>query len=95
MGAALKGKPEDSLNPPNGIEIVRINRNTGLLASPDDPNSIFEVFRIGGAPTIEQNYDDRGYDDNRERRDDGISSEISKIIGSDGRELGETLILED
>lgn len=93
MGAALKGKPEDSLNPPNGIEIVRINRNTGLLASPDDPNSIFEVFRIGSAPTVEQNYDDsRTYEENA-----GFSDERdpNKMVDSAGREMGETSILED
>ena len=53
MGMALDGKPEGNLNPPNGIETVRINRETGLLATPGDTNTIFEVFRIENVPSTE------------------------------------------
>ncbi|MDF3054230.1 MAG: ponA [Gammaproteobacteria bacterium] len=69
MGAALKGKPEDTLNPPNGIEVVRINRDSGLLASPEDPNSIFEVFVMGTAPIQEH--------------EDQVSDEVDETINPD------------
>ena len=45
MEEALEGKPESIMAQPDGIVTVRINRDTGLRARPDDPDSIFEVFR--------------------------------------------------
>jgi penicillin-binding protein 1A len=93
MGTALKGKPEDSLNPPNGIEVVRINRNTGLLGSPDDPNSIFEVFRIGSSPTQEQNYDEGNRDG--EYNPDANNVDPNRMADGEEGEIGETSILED
>ncbi|AFC87119.1 penicillin-binding protein, 1A family [Frateuria aurantia DSM 6220] len=46
MGAALKGLPLNSLPMPPGISTVMINRDTGLPASPGDPNAIPEQFKI-------------------------------------------------
>lgn len=53
MRVALEGKPEATLPPPDDIVTVRINRRTGFLASPDDEDSTFEVFRADNVPTEE------------------------------------------
>jgi penicillin-binding protein 1A len=36
--------------PPKNIVFVRINKNTGLLTKPEDPDSYFEAFRKGTEP---------------------------------------------
>ncbi|HET9843224.1 MAG TPA: penicillin-binding protein 1A [Gammaproteobacteria bacterium] len=51
MGYALKNKPEKTLPEPPGIVTVRIDPNTGLLASPGATNAIFEVFKEENVPT--------------------------------------------
>jgi penicillin-binding protein 1A len=51
MGAVLDGVPEKSLIQPKGMITARIDPKTGLLAGPNTPNAIFEVFRAGHAPT--------------------------------------------
>lgn len=55
MKVVLEGRPEVAMTQPNGIVTVRINRDTGLRAQPDEPGAIFEVFREeelpGYAPT--------------------------------------------
>ena len=54
MRAAHQGKPvEDFPPPPPGVVQVRINRNTGALASPDDPFAVKEVYLAGTEPTAE------------------------------------------
>jgi penicillin-binding protein 1A len=52
MGPALKNvRPADDPFPrPFGIEEARIDPNTGLLVSADDPDSIFEFFETGHLP---------------------------------------------
>lgn len=45
MKPALEGRPESFMAQPDGIVTVRINRDTGLRARPDEPDTIFEVFR--------------------------------------------------
>ena len=52
MGTALKGVPlaADPYPTPLGIEQARIDANTGLLVSADDPDSIFEYFESGHLP---------------------------------------------
>ncbi len=54
MKEALEGKPEESLPPPSNIVTVRINRETGLLADPEDADSFFEVFVANNVPQEEQ-----------------------------------------
>jgi len=50
MGAALSGKPEKPLKMPPDIVTVRIDPKTGLLASADQRDAIFEVFRTQNVP---------------------------------------------
>ncbi|WP_267257204.1 penicillin-binding protein 1A [Coxiella endosymbiont of Ornithodoros maritimus] len=51
MRAALQGQPKASLPQPPGTVMVRIDPHTGLLASPNQPESRFEIFRQRYAPT--------------------------------------------
>ncbi|MGE5624862.1 MAG: penicillin-binding protein 1A [Bacillota bacterium] len=55
MGPALKGVPipKDIFPRPFGIEEARIDPNTGLLVSADNPDSIFEFFETGKLPQKE------------------------------------------
>ncbi len=46
MGTVLKGLPLNSLPMPPGISTVQINRDSGLPTSPDDPNSMNEIFKV-------------------------------------------------
>jgi penicillin-binding protein 1A len=50
MAVALKDMPESHMRRPDGIVTVRINPETGQLASPNDPDAIFELFRSELAP---------------------------------------------
>ncbi len=50
MRAALTGMPLRTMPQPPEIVTARIDPQTGLLASPDQKNSIFEVFRQGQEP---------------------------------------------
>jgi len=50
MKAALEGAPEHSMAQPNGLVTVRINRDTGLRAGPNEQGAIFEVFREEDIP---------------------------------------------
>jgi penicillin-binding protein 1A len=52
MGPALHDVivPKDIFPRPFGIEEARIDPNTGLLVSADDPDSIFEFFETGHLP---------------------------------------------
>ncbi len=50
MRTALKGVPPQHLPQPRGLVSVRIDAKTGLLATPNTEESIFELFREGSAP---------------------------------------------
>ncbi len=50
MKTALKGMPEAIMERPEGLVNVKINAETGELASADDTNVVFEVFREELAP---------------------------------------------
>ncbi|MEX2365808.1 MAG: penicillin-binding transpeptidase domain-containing protein, partial [Pseudohongiellaceae bacterium] len=50
MKVVLEGTPERNMAQPDGLVTVRINRNNGLRACPDDPDAIFEVFREDNVP---------------------------------------------
>lgn len=63
MKVALDGKPEDSLPQPDDVVNVKIDRYTGLLASPGEEDAIFEVFSKENMPTDET---DGGSIDNEE-----------------------------
>lgn len=53
MHDALNGKPDLKWQQPPGIVTVRIDPQTGLLAFPGQPNSIFEQFMEDNVPTEE------------------------------------------
>ena len=53
MHAALAGAPLRGVPLPDGIVTARINPQTGLLASADDPNAIMEKFIEGNLPKPE------------------------------------------
>jgi penicillin-binding protein 1A len=58
MRAATANSPvEDWPAPPPGVTIVKINRNTGLLAKEGDPYAVDEAFMSGTEPT-QQGEDD-------------------------------------
>jgi len=50
MASALKGVPEQPLNQPPGLMTVRIDPRTGLLASSNATDAVFETFRVGHVP---------------------------------------------
>ncbi len=51
MRVALAGQPQETMPPPDTITTARIDPNTGLLAQPDQPNAILEIFRTDTVPT--------------------------------------------
>ncbi|MBG9994800.1 PBP1A family penicillin-binding protein [Pseudoalteromonas sp. NZS127_1] len=51
MKAALEGKPEAPIEPPEGLVSIRIDLATGLLSHKNDYTSRFEYFEKGTAPT--------------------------------------------
>jgi penicillin-binding protein 1A len=50
MRVALKGRPEHSLPQPEGMVTVRIDPDTGLLASANSDDGIFETFQADQVP---------------------------------------------
>jgi penicillin-binding protein 1A len=50
MKVALEGMPESIMERPKGLVNVRIDPNTGQLANANNPDAIFEVFRVENAP---------------------------------------------
>ena len=50
MRVALKNSPENRLKQPDEMITVRIDPDTGLLASSDNPRAIFETFRAEYVP---------------------------------------------
>ena len=51
MKSALHNRPPAHMKRPNGLITARINPATGKLASPEDSDAIFEIFRDENAPT--------------------------------------------
>ncbi len=51
MKTVLEGTPEYILPEPPGLVYARINKATGKLAQPNDPDAMFEIFRTEHAPT--------------------------------------------
>ncbi|MCW8841117.1 MAG: penicillin-binding protein 1A [Gammaproteobacteria bacterium] len=50
MREALRDKPEHTMAQPEEMVSVRIDANTGLYTSADNPDAIFELFRAENAP---------------------------------------------
>jgi penicillin-binding protein 1A len=53
MRTALAGKPDKQLKRPRGLVTVKINAETGELATDQDKDTLFEIFRAENAPGIE------------------------------------------
>ena len=53
MGTALAGKPQKQLKRPKGLVTVKISAETGELATDQDKDAIFEIFRAENAPGAE------------------------------------------
>ena len=51
MKKVLEGTPEVSMQQPDGLVTVRINKETGLLARPDEAGTMFEIFRKEDVPS--------------------------------------------
>lgn len=51
MAEALKGTPDVPFRIPPGVNLVRVNHDTGQLAKPGDRVVILEAFRAGTGPT--------------------------------------------
>ena len=50
MRAALKGMPQSIMQRPKGLITVRIDANTGEVVNADNPDAMFEIFRLENAP---------------------------------------------
>ncbi|HET6725491.1 MAG TPA: penicillin-binding protein 1A [Gammaproteobacteria bacterium] len=50
MGPALADTPAVPFLQPAGMVTVRIDSKTGLRTGPEDPNAMFETFRVGRVP---------------------------------------------
>ena len=61
MKAALRDAPPKEFRVPPGIELIPIDRRTGLRAQPGDPDVILEAFKPGTAPPT--TYSIIGYQD--------------------------------
>ncbi|MFO8156021.1 MAG: penicillin-binding protein 1A [Pseudomonadota bacterium] len=72
MRHALDGVPEKEMKRPPGLVSVRIDPETGRLASSSNPDAIFETFRTGRTPPPAENGQGRrnGEDDNGNVTDD-------------------------
>ncbi len=51
MKKALEDVPPENFPIPDGVEFVRIDKETGLLASSSTKEALFEVFKTGTTPT--------------------------------------------
>ena len=50
MKKALASKPPVEFRVPRGLQLIAINRRTGLRAAPGTPGAILEAFKPGMAP---------------------------------------------
>jgi penicillin-binding protein 1A len=66
MQQALQGAPEHTMPEPQGIVTVHIDSKTGLLAGPNDPNAMFELFTQQTAPTQQSDNTSTGPEDSTE-----------------------------
>ncbi len=53
MGPALQDVPDRQMEQPSGITTVRINPENGLLARPQNPESVKEYFIEDQLPELE------------------------------------------
>jgi len=63
MAVALDGEPEYRRPVPAGIVSARVDRETGKLLKPGQPNGIQEYFKVGQLPEEQAEEDSAEYDD--------------------------------
>jgi penicillin-binding protein 1A len=64
MKKALKDTPPENFPIPDGVEFVKIDKETGLLANSSTKDALFEVFKVGTTPTgVSPRIDVTGGDD--------------------------------
>ncbi len=63
MEEAVKGMPVEVFRVPVGVVYVKVDAETGLLASPNSRSAIFEVFRRGTEPREEARPEHKSADD--------------------------------
>jgi penicillin-binding protein 1A len=50
MQAAVKGTPPSKFKVPDGMQLIAVNRKTGMAATEGDPDTIVEAFKPGTGP---------------------------------------------
>lgn len=50
MQAAVKGTPPSKFRVPDGMQMIAVNRKTGMAATEGDPDTIVEAFKPGTGP---------------------------------------------
>jgi penicillin-binding protein 1A len=75
MRAAMAGQPERDFSPPDSIVFARIDRESGLLATRDSPDTVFEAFLAGTEPTQTADSQRTTSEALRELREDSLSSD--------------------
>lgn len=66
MRVALDGVPDEPPPMPDGLAQARINPENGLLARPDNPDAIMELFEAGNLPGLEDSAAGVNPDDQQE-----------------------------
>jgi penicillin-binding protein 1A len=60
MREATRDLPPQERTRPDGLVSVRVDPRTGLLATPGQPDAMFELFTLENAPTVTPNGDEYG-----------------------------------
>lgn len=63
MREALRDKPHHTMPQPDGMVTVRIDANTGVYTSPDNPDAIFELFPVEDAPQPDNSFANGSHSD--------------------------------
>lgn len=75
MKVALEGTPKATMRQPEGMVTVKINSETGKLATANDSNSIFEIFRKENAPLADERSIESQQLKQQTQEEDNISTE--------------------
>ncbi|HEX5068239.1 MAG TPA: PBP1A family penicillin-binding protein [Myxococcota bacterium] len=75
MRVALAGRPERDFSPPDSIVFARIDRDSGLLATHDGKDTVFQSFLAGTEPTVTVDAQRNTSEALQEMREDSLSGE--------------------
>jgi penicillin-binding protein 1A len=75
MRAALASRPERDFSPPDSIVFARIDRESGLLATHDGKDTVFQAFLAGTEPTETADAQRNTSEALQELREDSLSGE--------------------